>query len=314
MVSKPLLGGGCRSASYPPEPEPKTRLIQSGTERGPGDGRSGAGLGRALGFSLPPSRMTLSPSRQLDIRGSSISTRCAARLAHFDLQRAQLLQRIRAAVPRGLGQRVGAMLVLRRCLPGMGLAGAARHVLAAIEVGRAQLAIGPAVQVLQVLDGAAGVAMHEEAPLRAAAALAYLAVATEALARDGKAYGEVVAIAQAHADGAEGATRSRAVVVVIVVESPWPPLLRARPARGIARRRAEVGAGRQPKRARRLARPSVLQGHHRRLLDGRRRGRLAFGLRGQRTPVDRAPQHRRRGWHRPRAVRRGRPRTHRRLR
>ena len=153
---------------------------------------------------VSPSRLASSAvsarwRRRVDSGGWLGRLRC---LPHLRLQRHQLFHRFSVALARGQGQRVAAMPVLRRRLPGVRLARAARHVLGAIEEGRAQLPIGPAGQVHHVLGGAAGIAVDEQAPLLAAAALADLGVALEPVRGDGKADREVVAVAQAHADRA----------------------------------------------------------------------------------------------------------------
>ena len=99
--------------------------------------------------------------------------------------------------------------VERGLVPRLGLAGAARNVLGAVEEGSLQLSIGPAGQVLRLLDSAARIAMHEQASLRSAAALAQRRSCSRCSAADGEADGKIVAVAQAHADRAVGAVGAR---------------------------------------------------------------------------------------------------------
>ena len=68
-----------------------------------------------------------------------------------------------------------------------------------------------------VVGGAPRIVVHEQAALIAAAAGADLGVALEAILRDGKADGEIVAVAQAHADGAERCAVVRTPVLIVVV-------------------------------------------------------------------------------------------------
>ena len=165
------------------------------------------------------------------------------------------------------------MTVLRRGLPGLRLACAARHILGAIEERRLQLPIGPAGQIHHVVGGAPRIVVHEQAALIAAAAGADLGIALEPVRGHGKADGEIVAVAQAHADRAERRAVPRALVLIVCP----PSCARGHDRRASANCRA-MSCRTACRLGARVAVPAVLQRQHRgvarhRLSDGRRDAR-----------------------------------------
>src|SRR5262249_48694172 len=189
----------------------------------------------------------------------------------FRLQRLQLLGRLATALAGGGGQSVGAVAVECCLFPRLGLTATACNVLLAIEKGRVQLPVGPASEVVQIVGRAAGIWVHEQATLRAAAAFAHTSVVLEAVRTNSEADRKKIPVAQAHAHRAEGGRAPiglREGLIVIVV------------ARGLAMPASELNRGGTP-RLRRLtpaAIPPIGQGGHRPLSHGGCRGQALSAL------------------------------------
>src|SRR5262245_38233640 len=108
--------------------------------------------------------------------------------------------------------------------------------------------------------------MHEQATLRATPAFAHAAVVLEAIGPDREADGAIVAIAQAHAHGAEGPHGPARVVVVISIKRALIAIVAMRSAYGRARRH-HAGAPRASRQPAVSAIPAciplICQGGHR---------------------------------------------------
>src|SRR5262249_56161967 len=108
--------------------------------------------------------------------------------------------------------------------------------------------------------------MHEQATLRATPAFAHAAVVLEAVGPNREADGEIVAIAQAHAHGAEGPHGLAHLVVVISIKKALIAIVAMRSAYERARRH-HAGAPRASRRPAVSAIPAciplVCQGGHR---------------------------------------------------
>src|SRR5262249_243176 len=156
-------------------------LVRPGLGRGRGRGRGGGslGVGGRRAFAAQPHLVAVFASCELRGSGGHLSPglpniaglrgpvwrgRGLGAVLWFCLQCLQLLGRLAVAPAGGGGQSIGAVAVERDLLPGLGLAAAACNVLAAIKKGRAQLAVGPAREVVQIVGRAAGVLVHEQAP------------------------------------------------------------------------------------------------------------------------------------------------------
>src|SRR5262249_18992823 len=154
-------------------------LVRPGLGRGRGRGGGGLGLGGRRAFAAQPHVVAVFASCDLRGSGGHLSPglpniaglrgpvwrgRGLGAVLWFCLQCLQLLGRLAVAPAGGGGQSIGAVAVERELLLGLGLAAAACNVLAAIKKGRAQLAVGPAREVVQIVGRAAGVLVHEQAP------------------------------------------------------------------------------------------------------------------------------------------------------
>src|SRR5215471_13581665 len=99
----------------------------------------------------PRGRLTPGLPDITSLRGLSWRRRGRRAFSQLCLQCLQLLGRLAAALAGRGGQSVGAVAVECRLFPGLGLTATACNVLLAIEKGRAQLAVGPASEVVQIL-------------------------------------------------------------------------------------------------------------------------------------------------------------------